>query len=49
MVEDYVQSYSGERFVESVAYVRNYPTDLAELAPLLTTLATPLRSVSKNR
>ena len=45
VVEDYVQSYSGERFIESVAYVRNYPADLADLAPLLATVATPVQII----
>jgi len=45
VVEDYVQSYSGERFIESVAYVRNYPTDLADLAPLLASVATPVQII----
>jgi pimeloyl-ACP methyl ester carboxylesterase len=45
VVEDYVQSYSGDRFIESIAYVRNYPTDLAVLAPLLATLATPVQII----
>jgi pimeloyl-ACP methyl ester carboxylesterase len=30
--EDYVTSYAGERFVESAAYVRRYPSDLRVLA-----------------
>jgi pimeloyl-ACP methyl ester carboxylesterase len=45
IVGDYVQSYSGDRFIESIAYVRNYPTDLAVLAPLLATLSTPVQII----
>jgi hypothetical protein len=29
--EDYLSSYDGDRFVESMRYVRSYPTDLAAL------------------
>jgi pimeloyl-ACP methyl ester carboxylesterase len=30
--EDYLTSYAGDRFVESAAYVRSYPSDLPVLA-----------------
>jgi pimeloyl-ACP methyl ester carboxylesterase len=43
--DDYVQSYSGRRFLDSVAYVRNYPMDLAALAPALPYLATPVQII----
>jgi pimeloyl-ACP methyl ester carboxylesterase len=43
--DDYLQSYSGERFLDSIAYVRNYPTDLADLAPLLADMATPVQII----
>jgi pimeloyl-ACP methyl ester carboxylesterase len=49
IVEDYVQSYSGDRFIESIAYVRNYPTDLAVLAALLATIATPVQIIVGRR
>jgi pimeloyl-ACP methyl ester carboxylesterase len=39
--DDYVASYAGSRFVDSVAYVRAYPADLEALAPRLAALATP--------
>jgi pimeloyl-ACP methyl ester carboxylesterase len=42
VVDDYVASYSGTRFVESIEYVRAYPTDLAELAGLLPDIQTPV-------
>jgi pimeloyl-ACP methyl ester carboxylesterase len=43
--DDYVQSYAGDRFVDSIAYVRNYPTDLAALSPLLADLTTPVQII----
>jgi pimeloyl-ACP methyl ester carboxylesterase len=43
--DDYLQSYSGQRFLESIAYVRNYPMDLAALAPSLPYLATPVQII----
>lgn len=43
--DDYVQSYSGRRFLDSIAYVRNYPMDLAALAPALPYLSTPVQII----
>jgi pimeloyl-ACP methyl ester carboxylesterase len=43
--DDYVQSYSGQRFLDSIAYVRNYPTDLAGLSPLLAGIAAPVQII----
>jgi pimeloyl-ACP methyl ester carboxylesterase len=43
--DDYVQSYSGRRFLDSVAYIRNYPMDLAALAPALPYLTTPVQII----
>jgi pimeloyl-ACP methyl ester carboxylesterase len=43
--DDYVESYSGERFLDSIAYVRNYPTDLADLSPLLAGISTPVQII----
>src|SRR5260370_110995 len=43
--DDYVQSYSGGRFLDSIAYVRNYPTDLAGLSPLLAGISTPVQII----
>ena len=43
--EDYVQSYAGERFLDSIAYVRSYPTDLAALSPLLADITTPVQII----
>jgi pimeloyl-ACP methyl ester carboxylesterase len=44
--EDYLSSYAGERFVESAAYVRNYPTDLPVLAERLTAITTPVQIIA---
>jgi pimeloyl-ACP methyl ester carboxylesterase len=42
VVEDYVESYSGTRFVESIEFVRSYPAQLQRLGGLLPTLDTPV-------
>ena len=39
--EDYLSSYEGTRFAESMAYVRAYPTDLPILGGLLPDIQTP--------
>jgi pimeloyl-ACP methyl ester carboxylesterase len=44
--EDYVASYAGDRFVESMAYVRRYPDELPELAELLRTVTMPVTIVN---
>ncbi len=46
VLEDYLSSYDGDRFVESAAYVRNYPQDLPVLAELLPRIATPVQIIS---
>ena len=38
--DDYRASYDGDRFVESMRYVRRYPEELPELAKLLPQIAT---------
>jgi pimeloyl-ACP methyl ester carboxylesterase len=43
--DDYIESYSGERFLDSIAYVRNYPADLADLSPLLGSISTPVQII----
>jgi pimeloyl-ACP methyl ester carboxylesterase len=43
--DDYIQSYSGQRFLASIAYVRNYPADLADLAPLLARISAPVQII----
>jgi pimeloyl-ACP methyl ester carboxylesterase len=44
--DDYVASYAGQRFVDSIAYVRAYPADLAPLAPRLAALTTPTQIIA---
>ncbi len=46
VLEDYLSSYDGDRFVESAAYVRSYPQDLPVLAELLSSITTPVQIVS---
>ncbi len=41
--EDYLSSYEGDRFVESMRYVRSYPTELPALASLLPDIQTPVQ------
>jgi pimeloyl-ACP methyl ester carboxylesterase len=44
--EDYLTSYAGERFVESAAYVRRYPSDLPVLAERLGEIRTPVQIIA---
>jgi len=43
--DDYLDSYSGDRFVESARYVRTYPTELPKLAERLPGIETPAQIV----
>ena len=43
--DDYIASYAGSRFADSIAYVRAYPADLQALAPLLGSLTTPVQII----
>lgn len=43
---DYLASYDGDRFVESMRYVRAYPEELPVLAELLPEIATPVTIVN---
>jgi pimeloyl-ACP methyl ester carboxylesterase len=43
---DYLASYDGDRFVESMRYVRSYPEQLPALAELLPRIATPVTLVN---
>ena len=43
--DDYLESYAGDRFVESCRYVRTYPTELPELAKKLPSIQTPVQIV----
>jgi pimeloyl-ACP methyl ester carboxylesterase len=47
--EDYLSSYEGERFAESMRYVRAYPTELPDLAGLLPRIRTPVLIVAGRR
>src|SRR3954452_12618283 len=44
--EDYLTSYAGDRFVESMAYVRSYPSDLPVLAERLGDIRTPVQIIA---
>jgi pimeloyl-ACP methyl ester carboxylesterase len=43
--DDYLESYAGDRFVESARYVRTYPTELPKLAEKLPGIETPVQIV----
>jgi pimeloyl-ACP methyl ester carboxylesterase len=43
---DYLDSYDGDRYVESMRYVRRYPDELPELARLLPRITTPVTLVN---
>jgi len=47
--EDYLQSYEGDRFVESMRYVRRYPQELPVLGELLPEIQTPVQIISSLR
>jgi pimeloyl-ACP methyl ester carboxylesterase len=42
---DYLESYAGDRFVESARYVRTYPRELPKLAEKLRSIETPVQIV----
>ena len=44
--EDYLSSYEGDRFVESMRYVRTYPTELPVLSDLLPAIETPVEIIA---
>jgi pimeloyl-ACP methyl ester carboxylesterase len=44
--EDYLSSYEGDRFVESMRYVRTYPTELPALRDLLPQIQTPVQIIA---
>jgi pimeloyl-ACP methyl ester carboxylesterase len=44
--EDYLSAYEGDRFVESMRYVRSYPTELPILRDLLPTIQTPVQIIA---
>jgi pimeloyl-ACP methyl ester carboxylesterase len=43
---DYLECYAGDRFVESMRYVRRYPEELPELAELLPQIRTPVTIIN---
>jgi pimeloyl-ACP methyl ester carboxylesterase len=43
--EDYLSAYDGDRFVESMRYVRAYPNELPILAELLPQIETPVEII----
>ena len=45
-LDDYFSSYQGNRFAESVRYVRAYPADLPVLADLLPQIDTPVQVIA---
>jgi pimeloyl-ACP methyl ester carboxylesterase len=47
--EDYLSSYEGDRFVESMRYVRTYPTELPILRDLLPEIKTPVQIIAGAR
>ncbi len=44
--EDYLSSYEGDKFVESMSYARAYPEDLPVLRDMLGDLATPVEIIA---
>jgi pimeloyl-ACP methyl ester carboxylesterase len=49
VAEDYVSSYAGDRFFESMRYARAYPTDLPVLRDLLPDIQTPVQHIAGRR
>jgi pimeloyl-ACP methyl ester carboxylesterase len=47
--DDYLSAYDGDRFVESMRYVRAYPTDLPVLRDLLPGTQTPVQIIAGAR
>jgi pimeloyl-ACP methyl ester carboxylesterase len=43
---DYLDCYDGDRYVESMRYVRRYPQELPELAALLGQITTPVTIIN---
>ncbi|HTZ87098.1 MAG TPA: alpha/beta hydrolase [Solirubrobacteraceae bacterium] len=44
--EDYLDCYDGQRFADSMLYVRRYPVELPELAKLLPAIRTPVTIIN---
>jgi pimeloyl-ACP methyl ester carboxylesterase len=47
--EDYLASFDGDRFAESMRYVRSYPTELEALRDVLPQVRTPVQIISGRR
>ena len=47
--QDYLSSYEGDRFAESMRYVRTYPTELPILRDLLPEIQTPVQVIAGAR
>jgi pimeloyl-ACP methyl ester carboxylesterase len=47
--EDYLSAYDGDRFVESMRYVRAYPAELPALGDLLPGIQTPVQIIAGQR
>ena len=46
---DYLDSYDGDRFVESMRYARSYPAELPQLAERLPRIDTPVQIIAGGR
>jgi pimeloyl-ACP methyl ester carboxylesterase len=49
VLEDYRTAYAGDRFAESLAYVRAYPRELPILRDLLASIRTPVQVINGRR
>jgi pimeloyl-ACP methyl ester carboxylesterase len=47
--EDYLSSYQGDRFVQSMRYVRAYPAQLSALSEMLPQIRTPVQIIAGRR
>jgi pimeloyl-ACP methyl ester carboxylesterase len=47
--EDYLASFEGDRFAESMRYVQSYPTELEALREVLASIETPVQIISGRR
>jgi pimeloyl-ACP methyl ester carboxylesterase len=47
--EDYLASFEGDRFAESIRYVQSYPTELEALREVLPYIQTPVQIISGGR
>ena len=47
--EDYLVSYEGDRYAESIRYVQSYPTELVVLRDILPQIQTPVQIIAGSR